>query len=207
MSKIDFNSVKTQRAIVIILVGIIASGLIWYFQISPQSGTLSELQKTAVRRQEELNKILILRPQLERMRVDVANLQREMDSLEAIFPINPDVPGLITEITKIARAQRIAIINFRPAGTLAKEYYVENYYDMSILGSYHNIGEFLAKIANFSLLVNIDRVNVRVGATLASDLQSFEDRRRRDRRNSDEMIRSVQVSFRTTTYSSLQGAR
>lgn len=199
----DFNDIKTKRAAVIIFLGIVAAGLIWYFQIKPQSGNLSELKATTTRKQEELNKILVLRPQLEKMRVDVANLQKEMDSLEAIFPINPDVPGLITSITKVAREQYIAITNFRPTGTVAKEFYVENHYEMSVLGSYHNIGSFFARIANFDLLVNIDRTNVRVGSTLTTDLQNFE--RYGGDRSADKMIRSVQVSFRITTYSSLRG--
>ena len=205
---IDFNDTKTQRMIFIVFIGVVAAGLIWYFKINPQTETLRQLKATSFTRQEELNRILILRPQLERMRVDVANLQREMDSLKAIFPLNPDVPGLITNVTRVARGQRIAILNFRPSGSITKEYYVENHYEMAILGSYHNVGKFFAQIANFDLLINIDNMSIRTSSLLLSDLNEFESLRGRGRREADpnQMVRSVQVSFRITTYSSLQGA-
>jgi type IV pilus assembly protein PilO len=200
---IDFNDIKTQRKIIIIFVGIVITTLIWYLQIKPHTENLKEFRATTASKQEELKKILTLRPQLENMRVEVAKLQQEMDSLEAIFPINPDVPGLIMNITKIVRAQDIAIINFKPSETLQKEYYIENYYEMSVLGSYHNIGAFFAHIANFDLLVNIDKISLKVSPTLTNDLQKFDGYK--GKKNSDELIRSVQVSFRITTYSSLQG--
>lgn len=202
---IDLSDTKTQRTIIIILLGIISAGLIWWFMIKPQTEKLSSLKETTKQKQEELNKILTLIPQLEQMRIDVVKLREEMDSLEAIFPAKPDVPGLITSITEVARAQGVAIVNFRPAKTqtLAKEFYVENYYEMSVMGSYHNIGKFFAQIANFDLLVNIDRINAKTSSTLADDLKVFDEYN--GTKSADELIRSVLTSFRITTYSSLQG--
>jgi type IV pilus assembly protein PilO len=201
MVNIDINDKKTQRGIGIIFLGIVAAGLIWYLQIKDMSVELKDLKATTAKKEEELNKILALRPHLENMRITVENLQREMDSLERMFPSTPDVPGLITNLTKVARAQRITVMNFKPVGTLQKEYYKENYYEMTILGSYHSVGSFFAQIANFDLLVNVDRINLRSSGMLATDLQEWE--KYKGRKGTDELIRSVQVSFRTTTYSSL----
>jgi type IV pilus assembly protein PilO len=205
MINIDINDTKTQRTIIIILIGIIITGLIWYFQIQKQAVVLKELKSLSAKRNEELNKIYALKPELEKMRVSVTNLKRELDSLEAIFPIDPDVPGLITDITKVARTQKLSIMNFKPAGNLKKEYYIENYYDMSITGSYHSVGNFFAQIANFDLLVNVDKINVKTSSTLINDLQNFD--KYKGARGTDEMVRSVLTGFRITTYSSLQGSK
>lgn len=203
MINIDLSDVKTQRAIGIIFIGIVAAGLIWFLQIKDKTEELKNLKAETAKLNERFNQIMLLKPQLENMRITVDNLKREMDSLEAIFPINPDVPGLITNITKVARAQRITITSFRPVGVFRKEYYVENYYEMSVFGSYHSVGDFFAQIANFDLLVNVDKINLKPGSTLQTDLQEYE--KYKGKKSTDEMIRSVQVSFRTTTYSSLQG--
>jgi len=199
------EKIKTIIVVAIILVGVISAGIIGYTQIFPKFKQLEELKLTAVQKSEELNKILLLRTQLDRMRIEVTKLQHEMDSLEAIFPKDPDVPGLVTNITRIARTERISTTSFKPSGNLAREYYIENYYDMTALGSYHSIGSFLAQIANFELLVNIDRVNIRVSPTLMNDLQNFERTKRP--READRLINSIQIAFRLTTYSSLQGGR
>lgn len=199
----DLSNIKTIRTVIIILIGVIAAGLIGYFQIRVKLEELNNLKATAIQKNEELNKILTLKPQLDRMRIEVARLQQEMDSLEAIFPRDPDVPGLITNIIRVTRAEKISTMSFKPNGTLKKDYYVENYYDMTALGSYHNVGDFFAQIANFDLLVNIDKVNVRISPTLTNDLQNFE--KYKGQKDADEMINSIQIAFRLTTYSSLQG--
>ena len=116
-NNIDFSDVKTQRTIFIVFIGIIIAGLIGFFQIKPQTENLKALKETSTARQKELDRILNLKPQLEKMRIDVANLQRELDSLESIFPVNSDVPGLITDITEVARIQRITIMGFKPSKT------------------------------------------------------------------------------------------
>ncbi|MDR0304866.1 MAG: type 4a pilus biogenesis protein PilO [Chitinispirillales bacterium] len=202
---IDLSDAKTQKIIAIILIGIIVVGLIGNFQIRVKHLELKALKTKSAQKTEELNKILVLKPQLEMMRIEVARLQHEMDSLESIFPRNPDVPNLITNITKISRALKISMTSFKPNGTLVKDYYVENYYDMSILGSYHSVGDFFASIANFDLLININKVNVRVSPTLVNELKYFVEKYKGSK-GTDEMINSIQVVFRLTTYSSLQEA-
>jgi len=200
---IDFDDTKTRIAIAIIAVGVVVAGLIGYFQIGKQFAELKVLKDKTAKCSEELKKILTLRPQLEKMRVEVAQLQKEMDSLEAAFPSDFDVPGLITSVTKVARLQKVTTMNFKPSGNTKREYYTENYFEMSISGSYHSTGGFFAQIANFDMLVGIDKVKATVGHTLARDLQDFDKQKSK---KSDEMIRSVQTSFRITTYSSLKGA-
>lgn len=205
-NNIDFSDVKTQRTIFIIFIGVVIAGLIGFFQIKPQTVKLKELKETSVARQAELDRILSLKPQLERMRIEVADLKRELDSLESIFPEKTDVPTLITDITEVSRAQKITIMGFKPskAPMLKKEYYIENYYELSVLGSYHNIGNFLAKIANFELLVNIDRVNAKLNPNtkmFTDDLKEFD--MYKGEKTSDDFVRSVLMNFRITTYSSL----
>jgi type IV pilus assembly protein PilO len=202
INRIDFSERKTQIATAILVVGIIGAGLIGYFQIMPKMDSLSQLKTRAAQLNRELDEILALRPQLDRMRITVAELQHEIDSLKTLFPPDPDVAGLITNISRVARNQNIAVMNFKPLENVAKEFYNENHYEMSLLGSYHKIGNFFAQVANFDMIVNIDRVSLRASSMLMNDLQNFDNYR--GNKTSDEMIRSVLVNFRMTTYTSLQ---
>ncbi|MCL2844917.1 MAG: type 4a pilus biogenesis protein PilO [Chitinivibrionia bacterium] len=202
---IDFSDRKTQIIAAILAVGIIGAGLLVYFKIMPRMENLRNLNARSAQLTQELDRILELRPQLDRMRIEVAQLQQEMDSLEALFPTEPDVAGLITSISRVARSQNIAVMNFRPLERISREYFTENLYEMSLLGSFHRIGNFFAQVANFDMIVNIDRVSLRASSVLMNDLQAFDNYR--GNKTSDEMIRSVLVNFRMTTYTSLQGAQ
>jgi Tfp pilus assembly protein PilO len=68
MVGLDLNDFKTQRAIGIILAGLVVGGLIWYFMIKDKSDELSGLKAVTAQRNDELNQILTLRPHLEKMR-------------------------------------------------------------------------------------------------------------------------------------------
>ena len=41
-----------------------------------------------------------------------------------------------------------------------REYYIENRYSIAVEGGYHDLAEFFAFLANFTLIINLSSVNI-----------------------------------------------
>ena len=178
--------------IVIVITAVIA--LFWqqYFY-TPSMDTLKSLQKKQKEKQDTLRTILALKPQLDVLKAELAKSQVKLDSLKSIFPDHKEIPKLLREINAVARASGIITTRFNPLPDVEKEYYVENRYNVTIEGGYHELAEFFAFLANFSLIINLTSVKI-----VASPLNSAQTQ--------NELIETtgltVVSSFEMTTFSS-----
>lgn len=178
--------------IVIVITAVIA--LFWqqYFY-TPSMDTLKSLQKKQKEKQDTLRTILALKPQLDVLKAELAKSQVKLDSLKSIFPDHKEIPKLLREINAVARASGITTTRFNPLPDVEKEYYVENRYNVTIEGGYHELAEFFAFLANFTLIINLTSVNI---AASSSNLVIAQDE------PMETTGITVVSSFEMTTFSS-----
>jgi type IV pilus assembly protein PilO len=83
----------------------------------------------------------------------LAIYQAHVEQLEDLIPRREDVPVLISQIT--ARAQEIGVdlAALNPSVEQAGEFYSKQSYELHVLGSYHNIGEYLTAIGSLPRIV------------------------------------------------------
>ncbi len=198
--RLDFNDRKIQQIILILIIGIAGAGALYWYQIKPATEEIVILTAKKKEKEQELGKIKMMKPQLERLRSSVALLQVELDSLETIFPDSANIPELISNLTKVARDEEVATINFKPLGEVKKEYYTENSYEILLIGGYHNLARFFEKVARFDLIINVDNMVLKTSPTLQKDLQEY---KLYEMDSYNDEIKSVSAKFRITTYSSL----
>jgi Tfp pilus assembly protein PilO len=87
-------------------------------------------------------------------------MNAKLDSLKNIFPDQKEVPRLIREITAVNRRSGVITTRFTPMPDVVQEYYVENKYNVSMLGDYHNLGVLFSYLANFQLIVNLTNMSI-----------------------------------------------
>ncbi len=193
--KISFNlkNPKVRNPLIVVAVTAVIA-LFWYqYFYTPSMESLVSLQKKQKDKQDTLRTILALKPQLDVLKEDLAKSQHKLDSLKSIFPDHKEIPKLLREINAVARASGITTTRFNPLPDIEKEYYVENRYNVTIEGGYHELAEFFAFLANFALIINLTSVNI-----VASSLNSAQPQ--------DELMETTGVtvvsSFEMTTFSS-----
>ncbi|MBA2244507.1 MAG: type 4a pilus biogenesis protein PilO [Gemmatimonadetes bacterium] len=102
---------------------------------------------------------------------DLALYRDQLVTVEALIPSSEEVPDLLDAIS--AEAQRIGVelSLIRPVGATAEEYYTRRTYDLAVLGSYHQVGEFLTRIASLPRIVTPTnlRLTPRQDATRAGE--------------------------------------
>ena len=132
---------------------ILAAG--WWFVIKGKQAQL----------QTELAKEATLKTQFESKAFQVANLpalRQQMVDMEAQFgallrqlPSDTEVPGLLEDITStgIGAGLEFDSINLQPE--IQREYYIELPIQISVRGSYHELGGFVSGVAGLPRIVTL----------------------------------------------------
>jgi type IV pilus assembly protein PilO len=172
-----------------------ASVALWYqFVFVGIQRDTNHLKAELTKKQNELNSIQVLKPQLKKLEKDIAAASVRLDSLKSMFPDQKEIPKLIREITGVARASGIYATRFIPMPDVQREYYVENRYDISVTGGYHQLAQFFSALANMQLIINLSNMSINMNPSLAQSKQEAEDH--------GTPITSIVASFQMTTFSS-----
>jgi type IV pilus assembly protein PilO len=192
--KLDIKDPNVRNALIGIAV-ILGLSYLWYDSIyRPKVEEIKTLTEKREKVDAELLRINALKPQLERLRQEAVVMAAKLDSLKNIFPDRKEVPRLIREITAVNRRSGVITTRFTPMPDVEKEYYVENKYNVLMLGDYHNLGALFSYLANFQLIVNLDNVSISANPGYGNNNKNMGPY--------EERQPSVLAAFELTTFSS-----
>ena len=77
----------------------------------------------------------------------------QLQAVEGLIPSSEELPDLLDAISVEAQRSRVEISLIQPVGATEEAYYTRRTYDMAVLGSYHDIGEFLTRVASLPRIV------------------------------------------------------
>ena len=91
--------------------------------------------------------------------------QKEMeDSFEAILrqlPGDTEIPGLIEDITLVGLKNGLSFQSIDLKAEVKHEFYVEKPIQISVTGSYHDLGSFVSDVADLSRIVTLHDFEIR----------------------------------------------
>ena len=91
-------------------------------------------------------------PDLEKLLVSLNERKLEADKR---LPEKKFVTDILVTVGGLAKKNRVALTNFAPGPTKKQQYFIELRYPVSVKGSFHNIGKFLAALALEQRLYNV----------------------------------------------------
>ena len=92
----------------------------------------------------------------------LALYQLHVEKLEELIPAQDEVTVLIDSIQQRARAVNVDAKSLVPEPSEALEFYDRTAYDMSVVGEYHAVGQFLTEIASLSRIVTPVQVDIQL---------------------------------------------
>ncbi|MDD5302211.1 MAG: type 4a pilus biogenesis protein PilO [Elusimicrobia bacterium] len=96
---------------------------------------------------------------LERLQAEISSLNERAAEAEKRLPKTKSVPDILLAISSLAQKNRVTIQSFSPGPMKSQTYFVELAYPLSIRGSYHNIGRFLAALSLEERIFNVSNIN------------------------------------------------
>jgi type IV pilus assembly protein PilO len=73
--------------------------------------------------------------------------------VEGLIPLSEEVPDLLDAISSEAQRSGAELTLLQPTGAVDEGYYTRRTYDLAVVGSYHDIGYFLSRIASLPRII------------------------------------------------------
>jgi type IV pilus assembly protein PilO len=142
----------------VVFVGIIYAG--WHFDITKQREALTGLEK------EEKDQIEVLDVR-QKKAANLNALKEQMKEMEQNFgdmvrqlPNKTEVAGLLIDISQTGLSAGLEFKLFEPRGEAPKEFYAELPINISVVGNYHQFGEFVSGIASLPRIVTTHNIAI-----------------------------------------------
>ncbi len=149
---------KTQRDQAMMLVTVISLALVGvYYQYvwTPKGNTLTTLRErvdtlesrnTRARREMAAGSMDVLKEQ-------AVAAQRDLDIMRQLVPTSNEVPALLEQVSTAARRAGLDLAGVEPLPVIEGEQFDTHKFKVSVMASYHQLGEFLANVGGLTRIV------------------------------------------------------
>jgi type IV pilus assembly protein PilO len=86
----------------------------------------------------------------------------QLERVEGLIPSSEELPDLLDAISTEAQRTGVELALIQPVEAVAEEFYTRRIYDLAVLGSYHEIGEFLGRVGSLPRIVTPTGLNLTV---------------------------------------------
>jgi type IV pilus assembly protein PilO len=144
-----------------VLAALVILGAAGYFLIKPSLENLEREERTEVQLRQEFETKQRKVAALDAYRAQLAEMERSFGAMLRQLPSRTEVANLLNDISQTRVASSLEEELFRPSGEVPKEFYAELPNQIIVIGSYHQMGEFVSGIAALSRIVTIDSGDIR----------------------------------------------
>jgi type IV pilus assembly protein PilO len=193
---------KLLRILLTVVVG--AVGLWGYFlsDLLPfgyqrRAKQLKELKATHETVSAELEKARRSVHNLPQLEAEQRELERKWKQAEALLPTDKEVANLLTQVTEAGEQAGVAFETFKPGGQRPQEFYNENPVEIQVRGGFHQVGVFLARIANLPRIVNVGELKLEGGDPRQGKVKG----KKREAGGAGRTDHTLTANFTATAYS------
>ncbi len=135
-------------------------GLLWYFWLSGSSEELVAEEAKEVALRAEYKTKLAKAVNLEPLKKQREQVLLYVTQLEKQLPSKAEMDALLSDINQAGLGRSLQFELFRPGQVNVKEYYAELPIAVKVTGRYHDIGSFVADVANLSRIVTLNNLSI-----------------------------------------------
>lgn len=161
----DFQNPQTRQKI---LLGILLSGGLGYlgyeYAYKPRAteNAALETRLTGLENQNRTARILTEQNGEADVERRLEAYREQLVQVEGLIPSGEELPDLLDAISTEAQRTGVNLSLIQPVGATADEFYTRRTYDLAVLGSYHQIGEFLTRIGSLPRIITPTGLNLTV---------------------------------------------
>lgn len=161
----DFKDPRAQK---LVLTGMVMAGVgyLYFFATFVPFGYRAmaaekkELQAQYEQLSSDLNKARQTLSSMGKVAAEFEAIQRRWNAAQTLLPEEREVANLLRMVSLVGQQAGVTFDLFRPMPTLAQGYYVENPVEVKVTGGYHEVGEFLADVANLARIVKVSNLTI-----------------------------------------------
>ncbi|MCC6347971.1 MAG: type 4a pilus biogenesis protein PilO [Candidatus Eisenbacteria bacterium] len=165
MASMDLKSPALQKLLLAILIAGGALGVFYFTHLVPfgfmnSNEKLSALKSDYERKSSELARARASVADLPRFEAEYEQLHQRWELASELLPTDRQLSTLLRKITLAGQQTGVSFVLFRPGGTRPQEYHTELPVQISVQGNYHDVGAFLAELANLRRIVTVSNLKL-----------------------------------------------
>jgi len=165
MAKLDLKNQAAMRIVLCVLLALGSMGVFFFTHFIPfgypnQSDKLKTLKADYEKKSTELARARASVADLPRFEAEYEQLHGRWSAAAELLPIDRQSPGLLRKITLAGQETGVQFVMFKPSATKDQTYYTEMPVEITVQGGYHQIGSFLAELANMRRIVTVSTVKL-----------------------------------------------
>ncbi len=192
--RVDFKDKLTQWAVLCVLLAAAAGYAHYTYVYLPRQEVIAQLTAEQENLSRELTVVKTQVQRLAQIREELKTAEAEFARLQEMFPDEERIPSRLQDLLTVTRRSGTVTTKFVPQPSVQQLYFAENNYKISIMGSYHSIGEMFAEFANFKYPTSIQKMSILVSSNLKSDMELADKH--------GTIPNTVMAEFDFTTYTS-----
>jgi Tfp pilus assembly protein PilO len=165
MAQIDLKNQATMRIVFCLLLAGGALGVFFFTHFVPfgyrnRQDALQSLKADYERKSTELARARASVADLPRFEAEYEQLHTRWAMAAELLPADREGAALLRKITLAGQQTGVQFVTFRPGSPKNETYYTETPVDIVVHGGYHQIGSFLAELANLRRIVTVSNVKL-----------------------------------------------
>jgi type IV pilus assembly protein PilO len=164
LNNLDFSNMgnwpAAAKAVLMLLLAAAIGGAWFYFDTREQFAVLERYQKEegALRseflvKQDKVLNLEIYKKQLEEMKLDFAEMLRQL-------PDKREIADLLVDVSQTGLAAGLEFELFQPLSELGKDFYVELPIKIKVVGDYHEFGDFVSGLAALPRIITMHDIKI-----------------------------------------------
>lgn len=145
---------------VFLIIGVMLFAIFYFVHYSPTADEIESIVAQSEDVQREINLARSKEEELKKIKEINEKNKIELENLKSILPDKQEVAVILKNIQSLANNTRLRMPIFTPAREVEKEIYTEWPIQISIEGSFHNLGIFLDQISRIKKIFNIDSLTI-----------------------------------------------
>jgi Tfp pilus assembly protein PilO len=157
----DFRDPKTQR----LLLGALIFIMLVYFWHSkmyqPASSQLEAKRASYETVMTNLKTIELKAKSLAGLRQEYDRLLDRYQSIEQLLPEEEQVPDFLLQLHSASMLSQSQVTEVMPQMAGSEDFYNTSQFGIKFVGTFHELGRFLAAVANFPFITNVSRLTLK----------------------------------------------
>jgi len=163
----DFNEAGNWPVAIKLAAVVLASILVmvaWvYYDTVDQWDGLEKVEKKELALKKTFERKQAKAVNLEAYKQQLADMQQQFGAMLQQLPNKTQIADLLVDVSQAGLASGLEFNLFQPSGERRKDFYAEKPIRLTVVGSYHEFGEFVSNLAALPRIVTMHNVSITPG--------------------------------------------
>jgi type IV pilus assembly protein PilO len=138
----------------------LVGGAGYYLAIAPLEARVATLRGQRASQQAEITRMRAMAADLARLRRQATEIERQVEVAKAKLPTEREIPSLYRTLSEAAVQSGLAVTLFQPQGARVRDFYSEIPIALVAEGGYHDVGDFVARVAALARATTIGELKL-----------------------------------------------